>query len=541
MNILPSLNNPTAKILIVDDAAANIGGLMHLLEGQGYKECVGFTDPALAVAEFINIKPDLLLLDWHMESMSGLEVVKALREKFSDTFLPPIIVMTADCCPETRQEALSAGVSDFLSKPFDHTEALLRIRNLLRLRHLVEHVESEKQRLEEIVFERTSELRETIDQLKAVQQQVIEQDRMRALAAMAGGVAHDFNNSLMVIRGFSELYGTGQAKPSSSAAEMHEAFDTIALASHDAGEIVRRLREFYQPFNEPVEVRQSVSLNSLVEESVELTRPKWETQTRAAGVCVSMKLDLEKEPKILVAPSEIREVMINLIFNAVDAMPQGGQIIVRTRSTEDQVSIEIEDTGTGMTETTRQRCLEPFYTTKGDRGTGLGLSIIYGILHRHEGSIQIKSELNQGTCMTISLPTNANHPSTSPTLSGQPVPHHLRILVVDDDPTICSVVSLFLESDKHRVTVAGNGCEALEKFNNAEFDVVITDRVMPKMSGDQLAVAIRNIKPQIPIILLTGFEAGNAPQEVNLLLSKPATLNSLRGAIEVAVGASQTA
>jgi CheY-like chemotaxis protein len=377
--------------------------------------------------------------------------------------------------------------------------------------------------------------------LKAVQQQVIEQDRMRALAAMAGGVAHDFNNSLMVIRGFSELYGTDQAKPTSSAAEMHEAFDTIALASHDAGEIVRRLREFYQPFNEPVEVRQSVSLNSLVEESVELTRPKWETQTRAAGVCVSMKLDLEKEPKILVAPSEIREVMINLIFNAVDAMPQGGQIIVRTRSTDDQVSIEIEDTGTGMTETTRQRCLEPFYTTKGDRGTGLGLSIIYGILHRHEGTIRIKSELNQGTCMTISLPMNTSHPSTSPALSGQPVPRHLRILVVDDDPTICSVVSLFLESDKHRVTVAGNGCEALEKFNNAEFDVVITDRVMPKMSGDQLAVAIRNIKPQIPIILLTGFEAGNAPQEVNLLLSKPATLNSLRGAIEVAVGAGQTA
>jgi signal transduction histidine kinase len=529
MNTQQQMAGRKAKILIVDDEAANVRGLMRLLEGEGYELCVGLVDAATAVAEFINIQPDLLLLDWHMEPMSGREVIHALREKFSETFLPPIIVLTADCCPETKQEALSEGASDFLAKPFDHSEVLLRIRNLLRLRRLVEQVESEKQRLEEIVFDRTSELRQKIDELKEVQQQVIEQDRMRSLAAMAGGVAHDFNNSLMVIRGFSELYGSSQTGEP-TVAEMREAFDTIALAAHDAGEIVRRLRTFYQPFNSPVEERVGVSLNQLVRESVDLTRPKWETQTRAAGLCVSIQLDLEGDPTVFAAPSEIREVLINLLFNAVDAMPQGGQIIVRTRPAGGRILVEVEDTGTGMTEVTKRRCLEPFYTTKGDRGTGLGLAIIYGILHRHGGSIGIETELNHGTCMTLSLPVTAVNPMITEA-PARTLHEKLRILMVDDDPLICSVVSRFLEGDEHRVTVAANGCDALEKFTSEEFDVVITDRVMPKMSGDQLAVAIRSIRPHAPIILLTGFETQRVPRQVDYLLSKPTTIESLRDAL----------
>lgn len=538
MNHPPKMSGSKAKILIVDDEAANMRGLVRLLESEGYESCIGFTDPSQAVAEFLSISPDLLLLDWHMEPMNGLEVLAALRGKFSDTFLPPIIVLTADCCPETKKQALSAGVSDFLSKPFDHSEVLLRIRNLLRLRHLLEQVELEKQRLEEIVFERTAELRRTLSELKEVQQQVIEQDRMRALAAMAGGVAHDFNNSLMVIRGYSELYGSSQANPC-TIQEMKEAFDTIALASHDAGEIVRRLREFYKPFNEPVEIRQTVYLNKLLEESVDLTRPKWETQTRAAGLCVSIRLELSGEPEIFAAPTEIREAMMNLIFNAVDAMPQGGQIVIRTRILDEQAQIDIEDTGTGMTEVTRRRCLEPFYTTKGDRGTGLGLSIIYGILHRHDGNIRIKSELNQGTCMTITLPLAPRGLHTLPFAPAAAETLRLRVLMVDDDPQICVIISRFLETDRHEVTVASNGCEALEKFTSNDYDVVITDRVMPKMSGDQLAVAIRSIRPLAPIILLTGFETQNVPKSVDLLLSKPATIDDLRGALTTVVSSSK--
>jgi CheY-like chemotaxis protein len=280
-----------------------------------------------------------------------------------------------------------------------------------------------------------------------------------------------------------------------------------------------------------------VSLRKIIQESVDLTRPKWETQTRAAGLCVTLQLDLEGEPEILGAPSEIREVMMNLIFNAVDAMPQGGQITVRTRTEGLQVLIDIEDTGTGMTEVTRRRCLEPFYTTKGDRGTGLGLAIIYGILHRHGGSIRIKSELNQGTCMTLCLPLGSADLAPAPVVSNEAIPRHLRILIVDDDPLICTVVGLFLEADEHEVTVAANGCEALEKFHAGDFDVVITDRVMPKMSGDQLAMAIRDIRPQAPIILLTGFETHNTCRFVDAMLSKPATIDSLRGAIKSAIAA----
>lgn len=528
-----------ARILVIDDDPNCVRGLMHLLEGEGYTLCVGFSDPKLACEQFLQIRPDLVVMDWHMEAFSGRKVLEAFNEQLPRDEMPPVIVMTGDTFPETRQAALEAGASDFLLKPLERLDVVVRIRNHLRLRVLHQHVQTENSRLEEVVLSRTAELSAKVAELKTMQQQIIAEERMRALSVMAGGVAHDFNNALTVISGYSELYSTREPSRSSHA-EMRKGFEIIALAAHDAGEIVRRLREFYRPFDNKGDERQLLDLNKLVSESLELACPKWKTECQAKGISVTMDTYLETVADISGAPAEIREVLLNLIFNAVDAMPQGGQIIIRTRQEDAEVVLEVEDSGTGMTPETQIRCLEPFYSTKGVRGTGLGLAITYGIIQRHGGTIRIRSELNKGTCFRVGLPLPLpGLPEALAAIVALPIQQHLRVLVVDDDPIVSELLSRYLEEDQHSVTTAATGCEALEKFNAGEFDLVITDRVMPKMSGDQLAIAIRDQKPAKPIILITGFEGVTAPVEADLLVSKPATIATLRNAISRAMGARQ--
>jgi signal transduction histidine kinase len=520
-----------ARILVVDDRQENITTLGQILGRAGYAICISLTDPREALAKFADIQPDLLLLDWHMEPVSGLEFIETLKNRVLPEEMPPILVLTADDNPLTRREALAVGATDFLSKPLDASEVLLRIRNLLQMRMLHRRVQESRNTLENEVRERTIELEETLTELREVQQQVIQQERLRALGVMAAGVAHDFNNALMIIRGYSEMF-TSEPNRRRSAEEVDKAFQIIASAASTAADTVNRLREFYRPYRKGEDDRRPTDLNALVREATQLTQPKWETQQQARGLSIEVHTELRPTPRVSAAPSEIREVIMNLIFNAVDAMPQGGQIKVSTGVDENYAYFTVEDNGTGMTEETRRHCLEPFYSTKGDRGTGLGLAIVYGIVRRHAGLIRINTELNSGTQVTVLLPVatvgEENHPDIAPAMPA----HSLNVLVVDDQPEIRHVLTSYLEHDAHKVITAENGCDALEKFRNGKFDLVITDRAMPKMNGDQLASAIKEIAPTEPVILLTAF-ADNArqPRDIDLLLSKPASLQMLRRAI----------
>lgn len=524
----------TSRILIIDDQELCVRQLSRILKDDGYTDLVECTDPQEAVDKFSAVAPDLMLLDWHMEPLTGLQILEQIRLQQGGN-MPPVIVLTGDSYPETKRIALAAGASDFLTKPIDPVEALLRIRNILRVHLLHRRVETENNRLEDLVKKRTAKLTESINELKVIRRQVIGEERMRALSMMAGGVAHDFNNALTIIRGYSEL-ALLSAKEAGIPGEMVKALETIGLAAKDAAEIVRRLRQFSHPFSNSDGEYQMLELNGLITEAIELARPKWETQTRANGVCVTIETQLEELPKQSMSGAEMREVIINLLFNAVDAMPQGGPIAVRTRRVDDSSVLEIEDSGTGMTEETRLRCLEPFYTTKGENGTGLGLAIIFGIVRRLGGEIKIQSQLNVGTKVTLTLPLHQNGEAINDVKS-KPIAKNLKVLIVDDDPGICSIVKRFLEEDHHIVTSACNGCEALEKFYGQVFDVVITDRVMPKMSGDQLAAAIHQICPEVPIILLTGFEAKKKTSDVKLCLTKPVSMDIIRDALTAVVAA----
>ena len=393
----------------------------------------------------------------------------------------------------------------------------------------------ERKRTDEKLQESNLCLQDALDDLKTAQEQVIQQERLHAIGTMASGIAHDFNNSLAAILGYSELllHRPGVLDDKEKARSYIEMMNT---AAQDAGKVVNRLREFYR-YRDETEVFALVDINQLVNEAVALTQPKWKAEAEAHGVSVDVHTDLPSVPPVAANAANIREALTNLIFNAVDAMPHGGTITIRTRRDDGHNVIEVADTGTGMTEEVRRRCLEPFFSTKGERGTGLGLSMVYGIVQRHEGTIDIQSEVGKGTRFIISLPHRAVKPQVPQREEQTTKPaRSLRVLVVDDEPMVRKIIGEYLKVDGHIVEIANDGRAGLEKFRSGLFDLVLVDRAMPDMSGDQVASAIKSASPTMPVVMLTGFgammdAADEKPADVDLVIAKPVTIAGLRLAL----------
>jgi CheY-like chemotaxis protein/anti-sigma regulatory factor (Ser/Thr protein kinase) len=261
------------------------------------------------------------------------------------------------------------------------------------------------------------------------------------------------------------------------------------------------------------------------------------------GFMIELQTELEAGlPVIMGVESEIREALTNLVFNAVDAMPEGGVLTLRTRAVESgQVHMEVSDTGTGMDEHARRRCLEPFFTTKGERGTGLGLAMVYGVMQRHSAEIEIDSAVGKGTTVRLRFAAvvSAAEPVQSPVEYA--VPKGLRILLVDDDPVLLKSLCDTLEGDGHAIFTANGGQEGISLFRAAllakeEFAVVVTDLGMPYVDGRQVAREVKTASPSTPVVLLTGWgqrlvAERDVPAHVDLVLSKPPKLRDLREAL----------
>ena len=542
------------KILIVDDEPANLALLQYILLEAGFPQLRTTDKPREVMAIYQEFQPDLILLDLMMPGVDGFEVMRRLGEHVAPGDCLPILVLTADVSIETRHRALKVGASDFLTKPFDHVEVMLRIRHLLHIRAQHLQLARQKDTLEETVAERTGELRATLGQLentvarlRDTQQQVIQHERMSALGSMAAGLAHDFNNALSLILGYSELLQTDlQGSPFEQRSD--EFLGTIIGAAQDAAKMFNRLRDFYRPPDND-ETLAPVGFNALVERAVALTRPRWHGQALGGGVNIDLSCDLAPNlPELLADAAELREMLTNLIFNAVDALPEGGRIILRTTlekpvegKDEGALVLEVADTGVGMSEETRQRCLEPFFTTKGTRGTGLGLAMVYGTVQRHGGTIALTSAEGGGTRFVLRFPLRQWRledvlvPVSTTGLPGR------RILVVDDQEPFLKILRHYLTGDGHQVETAVDGLEALEKFRAADrrgggFELVITDRAMPGMNGDQLAADVKAMAPETAVIMLTGLgllenDEGPGHGSIDLALLKPITHATLRASV----------
>lgn len=388
----------------------------------------------------------------------------------------------------------------------------------------------QSEKLERTVQTRTAQLENAVRQLKETQHHVLQQERLHALGTMASGVTHDFNNALSVIIGFGEM-ALRECETKSDTTAMERYLRPMVVAALDGAKVVTRLREFYRPGGHQ-EPTQPVDLNQLVEQAIAITEPKWKSQRLSEGVRIAIRTDLGEIPAATGDAAELREALANLVFNAVDAMPNGGTITLRTWLQDDRVMLVITDTGIGMSAEVKKRCLDPFFTTKGERGTGLGLAMVYGIVERHGGTLTIDSELGRGTSFTLSLPEYIPC-GTVPEQMSPAAASPLHVLIADDQPLLCEILAEYLKNDCHSVVVAHDGRDALKKFEHERFDLVITDQAMPEMTGNQLAQAIKKRSPQTPVILLTGFgeATGEGAQIIDEVLSKPVSLVDLRQAL----------
>ena len=392
-------------------------------------------------------------------------------------------------------------------------------------------------------------LQQAYDDLRQSQQSAVQQERLRALGQMASGVAHDINNAISPVALYTE--SLLEQEPSLSV-RARKYLGTIQRAIDDVAQTVRRMREFYRP-NEPQQELTHIDLNQLVEQVLDLTRVRWRDEPQKHGLVIHVQTELAPDlPKVKGSESDVRDALTNLVFNAVDAMPAGGRLTLRTRAIhaalndeapdEEEsagvVRLELSDTGIGMDAETKRRCLEPFFTTKGERGTGLGLAMIYGMAQRHDADMEIDSEPGKGTTMRIEfpIPTTAKAPTVRVRTLQMPSP--LRLLLVDDDPLIIESMRNTLESDGHTVIAADGGQAGIDAMTealarNEPFAAVITDLGMPYVDGRRVAAAVKATSISTPVILLTGWgqrlvDDDDIPPHVDHVLNKPPKLADLR-------------
>lgn len=390
-----------------------------------------------------------------------------------------------------------------------------------------------------------SALQGAYDDLRQSQQAVMQQERLRALGQMASGIAHDINNALSPVALYTE--SMLETEPDLSP-NVRGHLEVIQRAVEDVTQTITRMKEFYRQ-REPQLVLAPVKLNDLVQQVIDLTKARWRDMAMQRGVVIEVRTELGTDlPAISGVESEIREALINLLLNAVDAVPNGGVLTLRTRPAKatngagpGAVEVEVEDDGVGMDEETRRRCLEPFFTTKGERGTGLGLAMVYGVAQRHGAELEIRSAPGGGTAIGLTFPVSAHAPATTETDAAPAPTSRLRLLLVDDDPVLLKALGDTLQKDGHVVRAANDGQAGIDAFKAAHdrgevFAAVITDLGMPHVDGRKVAASIKAISPSTPVLLLTGWGQGllaeaDMPAHVDILLSKPPKLREIREAL----------
>jgi signal transduction histidine kinase/DNA-binding response OmpR family regulator len=381
--------------------------------------------------------------------------------------------------------------------------------------------------------------------------QLLNSEKLRAIGEMASGVAHDFNNLLASIVGQTELLHPGDLRPTTRVA-----IATIRQAALDGARMVRNLQGLARPRAETPST--AADLNETVQLAVEMARPRWAGAALHGRGAIEVRMNLADSAtlsRVSIDPAELREVLLNLLFNAADALPDGGRIEITTRPGKKPkfADLDVRDTGHGMTEAVRARIFEPFFSTKGPKGSGLGLAVAYSIISRRGGGIEVDSTIGEGTTFTLSLPfapiaalppsaaspeqardvaaTNARPPSLDALKQA-------RILVADDEPGLVSIVRQLMERSGAFVSVANGGKAALQAIEavDARFDVVITDLDMPEVDGWSVAAAVKAHLPGTPVVMLTGWAGEIAPEDfkargVDVMLAKPCSRADLESAI----------
>jgi signal transduction histidine kinase len=507
-----------SSILIVDDEVANTVLLDRLLREAGYSRLQTTTDPRQVLELYRTGRPDLILLDLLMPHLDGIQVMEQLRPHVGQDDYVPVLVLTADATLESKRRALAAGATDFLTKPFDYMELVLRVRTLLRTRSLHRALRRQNERLEAEVRERT--------------QQLLEAERLATMGNLLAGVAHELNNPLSVILGHAQLLTKNVTDNQTRvrAGKINEA----------AARCTRIVRNFLTMARRRAPERTQVALDQLCRETVELLAYELRVQD------IEVECDLAPDaPSVWADGHQLQQVLVNLITNAQHAMrdappPRRLRLTTRYDAGRERVAVSVSDTGPGIAPEIQGRIFEPFFTTKPDGlGTGLGLALCRGFIEAHGGTIRVETPPGGGATFVIDLPLGApvraageEVPQAGPPVAGR------RILVVDDEPDVAGLLAEVLALDGHVVDIAANGADAIKMLTATSYDLIVSDSGMPMLSGPELYAAVEQRRPDLVgrFIFITG-DALNA-KTVEFLerikaprLSKPVSIDSVRGLV----------
>lgn len=354
--------------------------------------------------------------------------------------------------------------------------------------------------------------------------------RMETLGRMTMGIAHDFNNLLSGILGHLELWRL--ESPPTSEQESH--LDTIESAAASGADLIARIQRYIR--QEAQSSFESLDMNSLIEDCLQFTRPYWYNEPRRQGIHIEATFIAGDLPPVRGTRSELRDVFVNLILNAIHALPDGGAIHVKSFVDDEGIGVEVADSGTGMSSETAKRVFEPLFTTKGEAGNGMGLAVAAGTMREHGGSIAVQSTLGIGTTFTLRFPVERETVPTeisqvdSSAAAQESVPR--TILVVDDEDMVRNVITRLLAIRGHEAVAVSSAHEALDHLDDRAWDLILTDQGMPGMTGRELAHQIRKRKPDLPILLLTGdTDIDVNPAEINRVLTKPFKIDDVETVI----------
>ena len=370
------------------------------------------------------------------------------------------------------------------------------------------------------------ELKHKYEEEKQMQEKYAEIEKLRALGLMTSGIAHDFNNMLAIITGNIDLIEIEEDKD-----QILKKVQIIKKTALGSAKTIKRLQKYARTKNDALQ-SQAINFNRLVRDAIEISTPMWKDGPQEKGLCVEIAPTLsENEPIVLGDDTDLREAIINMIFNSVDAMPQGGKIDIATYTKNESVYLELSDNGIGMAEETKDRIFDPFFTTKGITHGGLGMSMLYGTIKRHNGSVDIKTAPGQGTTFTIVLPKGEEKRERDSEKSSHSIKtEEVNILIIDDEPRISAVLSEILSKQGHKTSICDSGKDGIDALKNGSYEILITDLGMPDTSGWEVINIAKQIEPGVITGVITGWDISEAEAKqkgVDFLITKPFESNQV--------------